>query len=227
MSAPTGIRPGTGTHAATGNRAATRILVADDHLVFRMGLRALLAAEPGFDVVGEARNGAECVDLFTTLAPDVVLMDLRMPGDNGLTALRRIRALDSAARVLILTSFCAEEEIYQALHLGALGYVLKDIGRTELTDAIRAVAANRRCIPPAVALRLAERLPRPALTTRETEIMQLLVKGLMNREIAHILGVSVSTIKNQLNTLFVKLEVTDRTEAATTALQRGIVHMEP
>lgn len=206
--------------------ATIRIVIADDHLVFRVGLRTLLASEADFDVVGEARNGAECVELYTALTPDVVLMDLRMPGDNGLTALRNIRAMDSAARVLILTSFCAEEEIYQALQLGALGYVLKDIGRAELTEAIRLVYAKQRCIPREVALRLAERLPRQPLTTREKEIVHLLVKGLMNREIAQILGVSVSTIKNQLNALFVKLEVTDRTEAATTALQRGIVHME-
>ena len=205
---------------------AIRIMIADDHLVFRMGLCSLLAQEGGFEVVGEARNGRECVELFDALQPDVLLMDLRMPEISGLEALAAIRKQHRAARVLFLTSYCTEEDVYQALQLGAMGYVLKDIERTELMEAIRTVYGNHKCIPQAVALRLAERLPRSSLTRRETEILKLLVKGLINREIAEILGVSVSTIKNQLNTLFAKLEVTDRTEAATASLQRGIVQME-
>lgn len=204
----------------------TRVMIADDHLVFRMGLRSLLASEQGFMVVGEARNGPECIELFDSLLPDVLLMDLRMPGASGLEALTVIRARHPSARVLFLTSFCTEEDVYQALQLGAMGYVLKDIERTELIAAIRTVAAGGECIPETVAAQLAERLQRTSLTRREMDILPLLVKGLINREIAQILGVSVSTVKNQLNTLFSKLEVTDRTEAATVALHRGILHLD-
>lgn len=207
-------------------KAATRVLIADDHLVFRMGLRSLLAASGGFSVVGEARNTAECIEQFDALRPDVLLMDLRMPGGGGLEALSAIRGKHSSACVLILTSYCTEEDVYQALQLGAMGYVLKDIEREDLIDAVRAVDRGEKCIPEAVALRLSERLPRPSLTRREKEVLTLVVKGLINREIAEILGVSASTVKNQLNTLFAKLEVTDRTEAATAALQRGIVQLD-
>lgn len=203
-----------------------RVMIADDHFVFRMGLRSLLAAEDDFKVVGDARNGLECVELFDALLPDVLLMDLRMPGASGLEALASIRARHRSASVLFLTSYCTEEDVYQALQLGAMGYVLKDVERNDLVAAIRTVAAGGKCLPEAVAARLAERLPRTPLTRREMDILQLVVKGLINREIAQILGVSVSTVKNQLNTLFAKLEVTDRTEAATVALHRGILQLD-
>lgn len=205
--------------------ASITILIVDDHLVFRMGLKALLASEPGFTVVGEARNGEESVAVYRELQPDVVLMDLRMPGVDGLSALVKIRAFHPIAKILMLTSFCTEEDIFRALNSGAMGYVLKDIEHAELISAIRMVHDNHRYIPERVALRLAERLPRHALTVRETEVLHLVVKGLINREIAVVLGTSVSTVKNQLNTIFTKLEVTDRTEAATTAVQRGIVQL--
>ena len=203
-----------------------RIMIADDHLVFRMGLKTLLAVEPGFELAGEARSGTECLDLYRTLHPDVVVMDLRMPEGGGLAALAGIRKYDPQARVLILTSYATEEEIYQALQLGAMGYVLKDIGQDELALAIRAVYARKKCIPPDIAIRLAERLPRQTLNPREIDILNLLVKGLINREIAEVLGVSMGTVKSALNSLFLKLEVTDRTEAATAALKRGIVHLD-
>lgn len=203
-----------------------RVMIADDHFVFRMGLRSLLAAEDDFKVVGDARNGLECVELYDALLPDVLLMDLRMPGASGLEALASIRARHRSASVLFLTSYCTEEDVYQALQLGAMGYVLKDVERNDLVAAIRTVAAGGKCLPEAVAARLAERLPRTPLTRREMDILQLVVKGLINREIAQILGVSVSTVKNQLNTLFAKLEVTDRTEAATVALHRGILQLD-
>lgn len=204
-----------------------KILIADDHLLFRMGLKTLIQSENGFAILNEARDGAECLEMYRRERPDVVLMDLRMPGGGGMTALSSIRKADAHARVLILTSYGTEEEIYQTLQLGAMGYVLKDIGREELVMAIRTVHAGKKWIPAAVASRLAERLPRQTLTGREIEILQLLVKGLINREIASVLGVSHSTVKNQINLLFAKLEVTDRTEAATAALQRGILQLEP
>lgn len=201
------------------------VLIVDDHLVFRMGLKALLTSEEGFMVVGEARNGEESVALYRELLPDVILMDLRMPRIDGLSALAEIRKAHPDAKVLMLSSFCTEEEVFLAIQSGAMGYLLKDIDHAELTNAIRTVHDNRRCIPEEVANRLSERLSRLALTSRETEVLHLVVKGLINKEIALVLGTSVSTVKNQLNTIFLKLEVTDRTEAATTAVQRGIVQL--
>jgi DNA-binding NarL/FixJ family response regulator len=149
-----------------------------------------------------------------------------MPGGSGIEALSTIRKSDPNARVLILTSYGTEEEIYQALQLGAMGYVLKDTSREALLEAIRSAHAGKKWVPAAIAARLAERLPRQTLSPREVEILQLLVKGLTNRDIASVLKLSQSTIKNQINLLFAKLEVTDRTEAATAGLQRGIIHLD-
>ncbi len=160
-----------------------RILIADDHLVFRMGLKSLIGIEPGFALAGEARSGGECVEMHRALRPDVVLLDLRMPDGGGLAALSKMRAEDPQAKVLMLTSYCTEEEVYQAVKAGARGYVLKDIGQEELADAVRAVHDGRKCIPPEIASRLAERLPREALNPKELETLKLVTKGLFNREI--------------------------------------------
>lgn len=203
-----------------------RILIADDHLVFRMGLKSLIAIEPDFELAGEARSGGECAELYRSLRPHVVLMDLRMPDGGGLAALAAIRQHDSHAKVLMLTSYGTEEEVYQAVKTGAMGYVLKDIGQDELAAAIRTVHEGRKYIPPEIALRLAERLPRETLNPKEIETLKLLTQGLFNREIAEVLGISVSTVKSQINVIFHKLEVTDRTEAATAALKRGIVRFD-
>jgi DNA-binding NarL/FixJ family response regulator len=205
---------------------AIHILIADDHLVFRMGLRTLIQSEPSLTVIAEARNGDECVALYKKHRPQVLLIDLRMPHGSGLETIQRIRAEDNEARVLVLSSYGTEEEIFQAIQLGAMGYLLKDVSRDELTNAIRAVARGEKWIPPAIAASLAERDTRRNLTPREIDILRLLAKGLINREIAAIFGVSKSTVKNQINLLFTKLEVTDRTEAATVAIQRGIVHLD-
>jgi DNA-binding NarL/FixJ family response regulator len=202
------------------------ILIADDHLLFRMGLKTLIQSEPGYAILNEAKSGEECVRMYRAQRPDVVLMDLRMPGGSGIEALSTIRKSDPNARVLILTSYGTEEEIYQALQLGAMGYVLKDTSREALLEAIRSAHAGKKWVPAAIAARLAERLPRQTLSPREVEILQLLVKGLTNRDIASVLKLSQSTIKNQINLLFAKLEVTDRTEAATAGLQRGIIHLD-
>ncbi len=200
-----------------------RLLIADDHLVFRMGLRTLVQSEPDLHVVAEAKSGRECVEMYRLHRPDVVLMDLRMPDGNGVQTIQEICRMEPHARILVLTSYAAEEEIFQAMHVGASGYLLKDVSREELTEAIRTVAAGGRWIPPSIASSLAERDARKNLTAKEIDILRLLAKGLINREIAAVFGVSQSTVKNQINLLFSKLEVTDRTEAATVAMQRGIV----
>lgn len=203
-----------------------RILIADDHLVFRIGLKTLLQAEPDMEVVAEAESGEECISAYQIQRPSIVLMDLRMGELSGIDAVSAIRRKDPSAKILMLTSYGSEEDIYQSIQKGAQGYVIKDVNRTELTQAIRSVAQGRKWLPAAVAARLADRLPRAQLTPRELEILQLLARGLINREIAHILCVSQSTIKNQINIMFAKLEVTDRTEAVTAALQRGVLRLD-
>ncbi|HTF71590.1 MAG TPA: response regulator transcription factor [Edaphobacter sp.] len=199
------------------------ILVADDHLVFRMGLKTMLGTEPDMQIVGEANSASSTVESYRRLKPDVTVLDLRMPGGGGIQALREIRAQDNRARILVLSSYASEEEVYSAIRAGASGYVLKDVDQEELTAAIRKTHAGQRYLPAELAELIAERAPRPELTPREHEVLQLIARGLINREIAQILGTSESTVRNHTIHLFAKLDVSDRTEAATFALQRGII----
>jgi DNA-binding NarL/FixJ family response regulator len=200
-----------------------RILIADDHLVFRLGLKSLLSGEADMMVAGEAVSGTETVEKYRQLAPDVVVLDLRMAHGGGMGALAGIKAVSKHARVLILSSYGSEEEVYQALNAGAAGYLLKDAGRDELTHAIRQVFAGRKYVPAAVQSLLSDRADRPELTPRELEILKLLVNGLTNREIAAVLGNSENTVRNHTINIFAKLYVSDRAEAVSAALQRGIV----
>lgn len=202
-----------------------RILVADDHLLFRMGLKTMLDTEPGMTIVGEANNGAATVSLYRELQPDILLLDLRMPDGGGMVALRTIHASHPSARVLILSSYGAEEDVYAAMRAGASGYVIKDVDREELTAAVRQVYAGQTYLPANLAALLAEREPRQELTAREHEVLQLIARGLINREIAQVLGISESTVRNHTIHLFAKLDVSDRTEAATFALQKGIIRL--
>lgn len=203
-----------------------RILVADDHLVYRIGIRNLLASEPGFEVIGEAPDGLQAIDLYRALRPDVLLLDLRMPQKNGIEVVQTIRREDPGARILVVTSYQTEEEIFQVLQAGALGYVLKDVGRDMLVEAVRSVAAGTRWISPAIARQFADRIVRQQLTARELEVLRLLARGLTNREIANVYNISANTVKNHLNSLMAKLEVADRTEAVSFCLARGIVRPE-
>ncbi len=201
------------------------ILVADDHLVFRMGLKTMLSTEPDLCIVGEANSGEATVESFKRLRPDVVLLDMRMPGGDGMSALQQIRALQPDAHVLVLSSYGAEEEVYAAIRAGATGYVIKDVDQEELIAAIRKVSTGQSYLPVNIARMLAEREPRPELTAREHEVLQLIARGLINREIAQVLGISESTVRNHTIHLFAKLDVSDRTEAATFAIQRGIIRL--
>lgn len=202
-----------------------RILIADDHLVFRLGLRTMLDAEPDLSIVGEANSGRTTVDAFHHLQPDVTLLDLRMPDGDGIGALQQIRSGDRHARVLVLSSYGAEEDVYRAMRAGATGYIVKDVDHDELTCAIRQVSAGRIFLPASIEKMLAQREPRPDLTSREQEVLQLIARGLMNREIAHVLGISESTVRNHTIHVFAKLDVSDRTEAAIFALQKGIIRL--
>ena len=203
-----------------------RIIVADDHAVVRQGFVALISTVPDMIVVDEATNGREAVDLFRRHKPDIVLMDLRMPVMSGVEAIEAIRQEFSAARIIVLTTYDGDEDIYRALQAGARGYLLKDVFFEELQTAIRNVHRGLRHIPKAVAERLVDRMSGSELTSRELEVLKLIVKGKSNREIGIALAISEATVKSHINNILSKLGVTDRTQAATTALQRGIVHLD-
>lgn len=203
-----------------------RVLVADDHPVVRVGLRTLIETEPDLVVAAEAGDGEQAIALFVAHRPDVVLMDLRMPVVDGTTAIRAIRESDTNARVVALTTYEGDEDIYRALDAGACGYLIKDALGQDVIAAIRAAASGGRIVPPAVAARLAEFVPRVQLTAREVEVLQFAAKGLRNRDIARVIGRTEETVKMHLKHIMAKLGAADRTEAVTMALQRGIIHLD-
>ena len=202
-----------------------RILIADDHHVVREGFAALLNTVPDLKVVAQAADGREAVKAFEKHNPDVTLMDLRMPNVSGVEAVTEIRKKHPGARVIVLTTFDGDEDIYRALQAGAKGYLLKGMFGDELVDAIRAVHAGKSRIPSVIAERLAERVRGCELTARELDVLKAIVAGRSNKEIAAGLAISEATVKTHINNVLSKLGVTDRTQAATTALQRGIVHL--
>jgi DNA-binding NarL/FixJ family response regulator len=203
-----------------------RIMVVEDHHVVRQGLVALLNTVPDMSVVAEGADGKQAIDLFREHEPDVTLMDLRMPNMSGVDAVAQIRQDYPAARIIVLTTFDGDEDIYRALQAGARAYLLKGMFGDELMDAIRAVHAGKSRIPPAVAERLANRMGGPGLTPRELDVLRLIVSGNSNKEIGEGLRISEATVKTHINNILSKLGVTDRTQATTTALQRGIVHLD-
>ena len=211
---------------AGDSTAPIRILVADDHPVVRGGLAAVIAQQPDFLLVAEAENGERAVALFREHRPDVVLMDLRMPLLGGVDAIRMITGEFPAARILALTTYEGDADIRHALEAGARGYLLKDMLLSDVITAIRRVQQGERVIPTAVAVRLAEFPERSDLTEREVEILQLVAKGLSNKETAHAIGRTDETVKIHLKNIFTKLGVADRTEAVTVALARGLIHLE-
>jgi DNA-binding NarL/FixJ family response regulator len=202
-----------------------RILVVDDHHVVRQGLTALLKTVPDMAVVAEGADGDQAISLFREHKPDITIMDLRMPKRGGVEAIAAIRSEYPAARIIVLTTFDGDEDIYRALQAGAKGYLLKDMFGEELIEAIRGVHAGKQRIPAVVAQRLAERMVGPSLTSRELEVLKCIVAGKSNREIGTDLSISEATVKTHINNLLGKLGVSDRTQAATSALQRGIVHL--
>lgn len=202
-----------------------RVLFVDDHPMLRAGLSVTIESEEDMIPVGEAATGEAAIELYRKHRPDIVLMDLRLPGISGVGAIKAIRQFDRDARVIVLTTFEGDEDIYRSLQAGARGYLLKDMLRKELIDAIRAVHAGQVYYSPVVAARLAARLPRQELSMRETEVLQLVAEGKSNKEIAAALQLSDGTIRIHLSHIFEKLGVHDRTQAAMQALQRGIVRL--
>lgn len=203
-----------------------RILIADDHFVVRMGLAAVINTQPDMEVVAEAANGLQALELFREHLPDVTLMDLRMPEVEGIEAITMIRKEFPNSRFIVLTTYDGDEDIYRALQAGARGYLLKDMVGDSLLDAIRVVHAGQRRIPPEIANRLAERMFRTELSARELDVLRLIVKGKSNKQIASDLGVAEGTVKIHINNMLNKLGVSDRTQAATFALQHGIIHLD-
>jgi two-component system NarL family response regulator len=200
-----------------------RVIIADDHPIVRMGLRALIDAQPDMRIVGEAEGGAAAVEAFTTLRPDVMLVDLRMPGMGGRDVITAVRAAVPDARIIVLTSFDGDEDVFRAVQAGARGYLLKASPPDDVVKAVRTVHAGGRLIAPDVAARLADRVNSPSLTAREVAVLELVAKGLSNKEIAAALFLAEDTVKNHLKHVFAKLEVSDRTEAVLLAVQRGII----
>lgn len=210
-----------------------RILVADDHAIVRKGVCALLATEPGIEVVGEACDGREAITEALKLDPDVILMDLVMPGVDGLEATRKITDSQPEARVLVLTSFAGDDKVFPAIKAGALGYLLKDSGPEELVQAIRRVFCGESALDPTIARRVLQELSSPtgrgpeagSLTEREVEVLRLVAQGQANREVAERLAISEATVRTHMSSILAKLKVSSRTQAALYALREGLASL--
>lgn len=202
-----------------------RLLCVDDHRIVREGLALIVAQHQDLEVVALASTGEQAIELFRTHRPDVVLMDLRLPNMSGVEAIRFIRSNDPTARIIVLTMYEGDEDVHRALDAGAVAYLFKDTRADDLVRAIRDAHAGKRQISPAIEARLAERAAQPALTTRETRIVELMAQGLRNKEIGAMLGISEATVRVHVKNVFAKLDVHERTTAVRVALRRGIVHL--
>lgn len=200
-----------------------RILVVDDHYFVRVGLLECLALEPDFEVVGEAADGPAALEQARRTRPQVVLVDLRLPGMGGLELITALRQAAPDARALVLSTYQGEEDVYRAFQRGARGYLLKSMEQEDLVAAVRAVQAGRTYLPPVLAERLARRLPRPDLSPREAEVLRLIVAGRSNKEIGAALQITEGTVKLHVHRVLEKLDVADRTQAATRAIESGLV----
>jgi two-component system NarL family response regulator len=205
--------------------ATIRVLIIEDHPVVRQGLVALLSNAPDIEVVGSAADGVAAMEIFKSVRPDVTLMDLQMPRLGGVEAIQRIRSQWPDARIIVLTTFDGDEDIYRAMQAGAKAYLLKGMEVEELLAAIRAVHAGHARVPSSIAEKLAQRVASQDLTAREVEVLERILAGRANKEIANDLNISEATVKSHVNSLLSKLGVDDRTHAAMVALQRGIVHL--
>jgi DNA-binding NarL/FixJ family response regulator len=204
----------------------TKVLLADDHPMVREGLRGMIDAEPDLTVVGEAGSGAEAIAMAQSLCPDVVLMDLRMPDVDGVTATERILAAQPETRIVVVTTYESDADILRAVEAGAAGYLLKDASRTELADAVRDAARGKTVLAPSVAGRLVRLVRHPtaaALSSREVEVLGLVARGNTNADIGRELHISEATVKTHLLRAFNKLGVSDRTAAVTTAMSLGLL----
>jgi DNA-binding NarL/FixJ family response regulator len=218
---------GEGCPATSSDRRKSRIgvLIADDHSVVREGLVSLIRRKPDMTVVGEASNGHEAVDLWKQHRPDITLLDLRMPELDGVSALKQIREHEENARIVVLTTFDGDEDIYRAIQAGAKGYLLKDVPREALMDCIRRVHAGETCVPVHLAAKLAERVSGETLSAREIDVLKLMAKGKSNKEIGSELFISEGTVKSHVKGIFAKMNVISRTEAVASATRRGLIQL--
>jgi DNA-binding NarL/FixJ family response regulator len=204
---------------------AVRVVIVDDHPVVRFGLAAIIGLQPDMTVVAEAGSGEEAVATCARQSADVVLMDLRLPRMSGVEAIKALRKQHPKLRFIVLTTYDGDEDIHRALEAGAQAYLLKAMSHTDLANAIRTVYAGRKFLPPSVSKSLAGRPPHSDLSAREMQVLELIVKGLSNKEIGDALSISEATVKWHVNMILSRLNVTDRTQATVAALQRGIVHL--
>jgi DNA-binding NarL/FixJ family response regulator len=202
-----------------------RVMVVDDHPIVCLGLATMIDSQPDMTVVAQANDGRTAVERFDEQLPDVTLMDLRMPEQSGVDAIRSIRARHPGAVFIVLTTYQGDEDIHKAMAAGAQGYLLKGMPHNDLLDAIRRVRAGSQYLPPAVRDSIANRLPSSELSPRELQILELIVKGLSNRQIADKLGITEGTVKWHVNAILGRMNVSDRTQAAVAALNRGIVQL--
>ncbi len=205
------------------NHNPIQILIVDDHPVVCAGLTSMLSTQPGFEVMGSAGSGEEALAILKRSSPNVMLLDLRMPGMDGIAVLHALKGVASPPAVIILTSFEKEEDIYRSIRAGAHGYLLKDTSESEMVAAISTVDAGERYIPRRISARLANRMLRADLTGRELSILELLAEGSTNKEIAGSLNISDNTVRHHVNNIMDKLKVSDRTEAVATAIRSGIL----
>lgn len=203
-----------------------KVMIVEDHPTFRMGLAALINSQQGMEVVAQCASGEAALETYVPGLASVVLMDLRLPGIGGVETILGLLSRDPAARVVVLTTYDADEDVFRAMQSGARSYLLKDMSTEEIADTIRAVHRGSTEISPRIAERLAVRAQRQSLSPREQEVLQLLVRGRSNKEIGAQLFISEETVKSHLKTLFAKLKVRDRTDAAISAVRQGIVHLE-
>lgn len=201
------------------------VLVVDDHPITRFGIAAIIQATPDMTVVAQAGSGEEAVELYEKHLPDIVLMDLRLPGMSGVEAIRTVVARHRQARFVVLTTYEGDEDIHQALQAGARSYIVKGMPHEALVNALRRVHAGGRFLPPPVSRALLSRIPNSDLSAREREVLSLIVRGRSNREIASDLGITEATVKCHVSVILMRLNVSDRTQAVVTALRRGLAHL--
>jgi two-component system, NarL family, response regulator len=221
----TQLRQAVDEHAGLKETAKIRVLVVDDHPIMRVGIAAIIQATPDMTTVAQAGSGEEAVELYEKYLPDITLMDLRLPGMSGVEAIRILMARHRNAKFVVLTTYEGDEDIHQALEAGARSYIIKGMPHDALVSALRRVQAGGRFLPTPVSRALSSRLPNSDLSAREREVLDLIVQGKSNKEIASELGISESTVKCHVSVILMRLNVTDRTQAVVTALQRGLVHL--
>jgi DNA-binding NarL/FixJ family response regulator len=204
---------------------AIRILIVDDHPIMRVGIAAIINAQPRMQVVGQAGTAGDAVRMFESLQPDLTLMDLRLPDRSGVEAIRTIRAISPKAKIIVLTTYEGDEDIHQALDAGARGYIIKGMQHDVLVRALQRVHAGQRYLPQMVTEALSSRIPGSHLSQREQEVLQLMFAGKSNREIAEELLIKEATVKSHVSVILMRLDVSDRTQAVVEGLKRGLVHL--